>query len=131
MSTFDSTGDHSVRALRGATTVEADDPDAIITATSELLEAMLEKNGVARDDLISMIFTATPDLSAAFPAVAARRLGLAEVPLLCSVEIAVPDSIERCIRILVHLYTPRPAAELRHVYLGRAKGLRSDLNLDL
>jgi chorismate mutase len=129
MSSTGSPEQPAVRALRGATTVEEDDPEAIIGATSELLETLLRRNDVAPEDLISMIFTATPDVSGAFPAVAARRLGLADVPLLCAVEIAVPGSIERCIRVLVHLRTTGTTADLRHVYLGRAKELRSDLDL--
>ena len=119
----------TVRALRGATTADRDERHAVIGATAELLRALIDQNNVHKDDLISMIFTATPDLSAAFPAAAARELGLDEVPLLCSVEIGVPDAIPRCIRVLIHLNTTHAAAELRHVYLGGATELRSDLDV--
>lgn len=116
-----------LRALRGAVTVDANDPDAIVAATRELLEEILARNGVDGDDVVSMIFTATPDLDAEFPAVAARRLGLAHVPLLCSVELDVHGAMPRCIRVLVHLYSERAAADLQHVYLRDARELRADL----
>jgi chorismate mutase len=122
-------GERSVRALRGATTVARNERAAIITGTAELLRAVMERNGVRDEDLISMIFTATPDISAAFPATAARDLGLAEVPLLCSVEIGVRDAIPLCVRVLIHVNTTRAASELRHVYLRGARGLRSDLDV--
>lgn len=116
-----------VRGLRGAITVERDEPEAIVAATERLLVAMLERNGVASGELISVIFTATSDLVSEFPAAAARRLGLAEVPLLCAREIDVPQATPRCIRILAHLYTRRTAEELEHVYLDGARSLRTDL----
>lgn len=116
-----------VRALRGATTAAGDDASAIEAATEELLHSMMDRNDVDPSDLISVIFTATPDLIAAFPAASARRFGLAAVPLLCAQEIAVPDSVPRCIRVLMHLYTRRDYASLRHVYLGEARRLRDDL----
>lgn len=116
-----------VRALRGATTVDADDAEAITEATAELLTEMLGRNGVAPDDLISVVFTATPDLTAGFPAAAARSLGLSDVPLLCAAEIAVPGAMARCIRVLMHVYTGADRAELRHVYLRDAEALRADL----
>jgi chorismate mutase len=116
-----------MRALRGATTAAANDPAAIVAATTELLETMLTRNDVEHDDLVSVIFTSTPDLDAEFPAAAARRLGLADVPLLCASEIAVPGAVPRCVRVLVHLYTARDYASLRHVYLGDARQLRTDL----
>jgi chorismate mutase len=119
----------SIRALRGATTVEKNDRDAIIAGTAELLHAVMDRNAVRPEDLISMIFTATPDISAAFPATAARDLGLADVPLLCSVEIGVPDATPFCIRVLIHVTTTRTPGELRHVYLRGARGLRSDLDV--
>jgi chorismate mutase len=117
----------ALRALRGATTARADDPDAIVDATAELLRVLFERNGVQHDDLVSLIFTATPDITAEFPAAAARRLGIADVPLLCAREIDVPEAIGLCIRVLVHLYSERDYASLRHVYLGRARQLRTDL----
>ncbi len=119
--------DKQLRAVRGATTVEVDDAGAIVDATVELLEQMLERNGAAPDDLVSLVFTATTDLTAEFPAVAARKLGLAEVPLLCAQEIDVPGALPRCIRVLMHLYSGRDYGSLRHVYLGEAQSLRTDL----
>lgn len=116
-----------VRALRGATSVEADRAEAIVAATRELLEELLARNGATGDDLVSVVFTATPDLTAAFPAAAARSLGLADVPLLCATEIAVPGAPPRVIRVLAHLYTARRRSELEHVYLHDAAELRSDL----
>jgi chorismate mutase len=127
MSTKRQSGEPRVRALRGATTAAANDADAIGQATTELLEELLAANAVELDDLVSIIFTSTPDLDAEFPAAAARRLGMGHVPLLCATEIAVPGAPERCIRVLVHLYTDRDYASLRHVYRGEARGLRTDL----
>lgn len=117
-----------VRAVRGATTVAQDDAVLIADATLELLQQMMDRNGAAPDDLISLVFTATPDLTAEFPAVAARKLGLGEVPLLCAREIDVPGALPRCIRVLMHLYTERGYGSLRHVYLGEAQSLRTDLH---
>jgi chorismate mutase len=114
-------------ALRGATTIERDDADRIVAGTAELLATLLERNGVAARDLVSVTFTATPDLTAEFPAAAARRIGISDVPLLCAREIDVPGAIPRCIRVLVHLYTRRARGELRHVYLRGARQLRTDL----
>lgn len=117
----------AVRALRGATTVEADDPAQITERTVTLLETMFERNGVDHDDLISVWFTATPDLTSVFPATAARTIGLGDVPLLCAQEIPVVDAMPRCIRVLAHLSTERTRSELHHVYLERAVALRDDL----
>ena len=119
--------DQTLRALRGATTARADEAEAIVGATERLLSEMIERNGVAPEDLVSMIFTTTADLSAEFPAAAARRLGLSAVPLLCAREIDVPGSVPRCVRVLMHLYTVRAAKDLRHVYLEGAEQLRTDL----
>lgn len=116
-----------IRALRGAVTADRNERDEIVAATSELLEALLARNAVDPEDLVSMIFTATPDLDAEFPAIAARRLGLAHVPLLCSVELGVQDALPRCVRVLVHLYTDRAPEGLQHVYLRDARELRADL----
>jgi chorismate mutase len=88
---------------------------------------MMERNGVGQDDIVSIIFTATRDLVSDFPAVAARSLGLSQVPLLCSQEIPVTGSIERCIRVLMHVYTGRERSEIRHPYLHAARQLRTDL----
>lgn len=107
--------------------MEANEAEAIVAGTSTLLREMLDRNEVAIDDLVSLIFTTTTDLDAEFPAAAARAIGIAHVPLLCAQEIEVPGDVARCIRVLVHLYTDRDHASLRHVYLGEAKQLRTDL----
>jgi chorismate mutase len=117
----------SVRAVRGATQVEANDRDQILEATSELVTTVLDRNGIDPADLISVIFTATPDLTAEFPAYAARLLGLTDVPLLCTTEIAVPAAMPRVLRVLAHVETARPRSEIRHVYLHGAAQLRTDL----
>ena len=116
-----------LRALRGATTVERNDGDAILAATAELIAALMERNGLAPDDLVSCIFTVTDDLDAEFPAVAARRLGLDRVPLLNAREIPVPGSLPRVVRTLIHYYPP-DGGDARHVYLRDAVGLRPDLD---
>ena len=116
-----------LRALRGATTLDEDSAEHMMERVLALLEAMLERNGVDHDDLVSIVFTATGDLHSAFPAAAARKLGLGDVPLLCARELDVADGTPRCIRVLMHLTTERSRAELRHVYLEGAKGLRDDL----
>jgi chorismate mutase len=116
-----------LRALRGATTVAVDEADEVVRATAELLQEMFDRNGAERDDLVSVVFTVTQDLRSEFPAAAARKLGIADVPLLCATEIPVQGAIPRCVRVLMHLYTDRPRGELRHVYLGEARQLRTDL----
>jgi chorismate mutase len=115
-------------ALRGATTVDVDTTDAVIGRTSELLATLLERNGLEHDQLVSIIFTSTKDLRSAFPALAARELGLGDVPLLCAGELDVIGGNPRTIRVLIHCYSTRPKATLRHVYLHRAKHLRDDLS---
>jgi chorismate mutase len=115
-------------AVRGATTVDADTTDAVIGRTSELLATLLERNGLEHDQLVSIIFTSTKDLRSAFPALAARELGLGDVPLLCAGELDVIGGNPRTIRVLMHCYSTRPRATLRHVYLHRAKHLRDDLS---
>ena len=117
----------SVRAFRGATTASKNESGAITDATHELLEAMLERNGLSPEEIISIVFTATPDLDAGFPALAARSLGLGEVPLLCAVEMDVPGALPRCVRILMHANTGLDRAAVRHVYLRDARNLRTDL----
>ena len=117
----------AVRALRGATTVEADTPEEINARTVELLEEMFGRNDVDHDDLISIVFTVTTDLTSSFPATAARSIGLGDVPLLCATEIPVPGSMAKCVRVLVHLNTEVSRTDLRHVYLHAAVGLRDDL----
>jgi chorismate mutase len=113
--------------VRGAIQVDADDRDDILQGTSELVTEVLHRNGIDPADLISIVFTATPDLTAEFPAYAARLLGLTDVPLLCTTEISVPGSMPRVLRLLAHVETSRPRAEIRHVYLRGAAGLRTDL----
>ncbi len=115
------------RALRGATTVDADTPEQICERVGALVMEMLARNDVDKDDLISIIFTATDDVTSMFPAAAARAVGLGDVPLLCARELAVVGGTPRCIRVLMHLTTERSRAELRHVYLAGAEGLRDDL----
>jgi chorismate mutase len=114
-------------ALRGATTVEADDADAILAATDELMRELLGRNQLGADDLVSAIFTLTPDLNAEFPAVAARRMGLSKVPLMCARELDVPGALPRVIRTMIHYYAPEDH-EPQHVYLGQAVKLRLDLH---
>jgi chorismate mutase len=114
-------------ALRGATTVDRDTSEAVIERTRELLSMLLERNGVEHDQLVSIIFTSTKDLRSAFPALAARELGLGDVPLLCAGELDVAGGNPNTIRVLVHCYSTRHRASLRHVYLHRAKHLRDDL----
>lgn len=113
-----------LKALRGATTVDANDAEAILDATEELLRELLGRNELDRGDLVSCIFTCTEDLNAAFPAEAARRLGLNAVPLLCAREIDVPGALPRVIRLMVHCYMD---GEAQHVYLREAERLRRDL----
>lgn len=116
-----------MRAVRGATQIERDDRDVVLDAAGELVQAVLDRNGILPDDLISVIFTATPDITSEFPAYAARRLGITDVPLLCATEIDVPGAMPRVLRLLAHFETERPRSEIRHVYLRGATGLRTDL----
>lgn len=113
------------RGIRGATTVEANTKEDILAATRELLGKIIEVNGIQPEDVVSAIFTTTQDLNAEFPAVAARQLGWTEVPLLCGHEMAVPDSLALCLRILVHVNTEKRAGEMVHIYIKGAKNLRS------
>ncbi len=119
-----------IRAIRGATTVSADDSSSIVAATGELLEEMLRRNQVEPDALVSIVFTSTPDLRSEFPAAAARSIGISDVPLLSAAEIDVAGALPRCIRVLMHLYTTLDRGELRHVYLNEARTLRTDLASD-
>jgi chorismate mutase len=116
-----------VRALRGATTVPANTKDDILAATATLLEEMLRRNELDRQDLVSIVFTATSDLTAEFPAAAARGIGICDIPLLCARELEVDGAMARCVRVLLHCYTSRSLTDLRHVYLGEARRLRDDL----
>jgi len=113
-------------ALRGATSVPHNDAQDILDATSELMSAIMERNALAPECVVSCIFTATNDLNAEFPAVAARALGFDRVPLLCAREMPVPRSLPRVIRVLIHYYADDDH-EARHVYLGEASALRADL----
>jgi chorismate mutase len=117
----------AVRALRGATTVDADTKEQVFERVIALLGEMWDRNGVHHDDLISIIFTVTEDITSTFPATAARTIGLGDVPLICAREIPVPGSMPLCIRVLAHLETDMPREALQHVYLERAKSLRDDL----
>jgi chorismate mutase len=114
-------------ALRGATSVEADERAAILSATEQLMRELLDRNHLAAEDLVSCLFTLTPDLHAEFPAVAAREMGLSSVPLMCARELDVAGAMPRVIRVLVHCYLPR-GGEPQHVYLGEAMKLRLDLH---
>ena len=116
-----------VRALRGATTLEVDQRDHLLERTQELIAALLERNDLDEDDLVSIVFTATDDVHSAYPAEAAREAGITHVPLLCARELDIDGGIARCIRILVHAYTAHDARSLRHVYLHEARQLRTDL----
>lgn len=115
------------RGVRGATTVETNSRDEILKATRQLLALMIRQNGIEPADVASAIFTATTDLNAEFPALAARQLGWLEVPLLCTHEMTIPGSLPRCIRILMHWNTDKPPREIQHVYIREAAGLRPDL----
>jgi chorismate mutase len=117
----------AVRAVRGAIQVGADTREEILGGSAELVTAMLERNALTADDIISIVFTATPDLTADFPAYAARQLGLTDVPLLCTTEIAVPGALPHTVRLLAHVETERTRAQLRHPYLRGAAALRRDL----
>ena len=118
----------AVRGVRGATTVESDDPALIRAAARELMEEILRRNQITDfDDVISAVFTTTEDLVSAFPAEAARAMGMNQVPLLCAQEIPVTGSMPRCIRVLLHINSDRKPKEIEHVYLRDAQKLRPDL----
>jgi chorismate mutase len=117
----------AVRAIRGAIQVDADEREAILSGASALVTEVLARNHVDPADLISIVFTATPDLRAEFPAYAARLLGLTDVPLLCATEIAVAGAMPRVLRLLAHVETGLARSEIRHVYLAGAQALRTDL----
>ncbi|HOB07889.1 MAG: chorismate mutase [Limnochordia bacterium] len=116
-----------VRAIRGAVTVAENNREHIIAATKRLLSELMRRNNLCEDDLISMLFTVTTDLDQAFPAQAAREMGLVETPLMCATEIAVPGSLPRCIRVMIHCHSNLSKREIQHVYLGEAAALRPDL----
>lgn len=116
-----------IRAIRGAITVDADTREEIATRTTRLLETLYERNQLNHDDVISILFTATQDLASAPPAAAARTFGLVDVPLLCAQEMPVIGSLSLCIRLMLHIETDRPKADLRHVFLRGATVLRPEL----
>src|ERR1700733_7991568 len=116
-----------VRGLRGATTVDADTVAQVTERSQELLRAVMDRNDLREDDIVSILFTATPDVTSMFPATAIREIGFGAVPLLCAAEIAVPGSKPLCIRVLMHVHTSRSRDEIKHVYLHGAQVLRDDL----
>ena len=116
-----------VRGLRGATTVDADTVAQVTERSQELLRELMDRNELVEDDIVSILFTATPDVTSMFPATAIREIGFGAVPLLCAAEIAVPGSMPLCIRVLLHVHTDRSRDEIHHVYLHGAQGLRDDL----
>ncbi len=118
------------RGIRGATTVEHNTKEDIFEATTDLLRAIVQKNELILEDITSVIFTVTADLDADFPALAARKLGWTEVPLLCTREIPVPGSLGMCVRVLLHVNTLRSAAEMQHIYQRKAVVLRPDISVN-
>ncbi len=119
------------RGIRGATTVEHNDREEILEGTKELLQLLARLNDLQREDIASAIFTVTDDLDAGFPALAARDLGWTEVALMCAREIPVPNSLPKCIRVLLHVNTTRSAAEIQHAYIKDAIHLRPNLGVEL
>ena len=117
----------AVRAIRGAVQIEVDERQAILDGTAELVREVMDRNGLGTDEVISVLFSATPDLSAEFPALAARALGFQEVPLLCCTEIGVPGAMPRVIRLMMHVETDMKRTEIQHVYLRGAAALRLDI----
>jgi chorismate mutase len=117
----------TLRAIRGATTVDEDTPDAVTERVVALLARIMERNGLEEDDIVSILFTATEDLVSIFPAAAARTMGLGAVPLICARELSIVGSVPRCVRVMLHVTTDRPRDEIIHVYLEGAQGLRDDL----
>lgn len=117
----------AVRAVRGATQLEEDARDHMLERVAEMVADVMESNGLEIDDFISVIFTATSDLHAEFPAYAARRLGFGEVPLICARELEIDGSMPRVVRMMAHVETPLPRADITHVYLHGAAALRRDL----
>lgn len=116
-------------ALRGATTLDTNTREEVLTRTVELLDTLMERNGLSTDDVVSLLFTATADVTAEFPAAAVREAGIADVPMLCARELEIDgrSNIALCVRVMAHVYTDRPRAERRHAYLRGARQLRSDL----
>lgn len=123
----DTIGAVTVRAIRGATTLEVDEREHLHARTQELVDAILRDNALSTDDLISIFFTCTPDIVSDFPAAAARQMGLGDVPLMCAQEMAVPGALARVVRVMVHAHLEKSRAEIVHVYLHEAVALRRDL----
>lgn len=117
----------AVRAVRGAVQLTGNDRDEILAGTAELVTEVMSRNELSTEDVISVLFTATPDLVAEFPALAARKLGFQEVPLLCASEIDVPGAMPRVVRLMMHIETSKPRSALQHVYLRGAAALRLDI----
>jgi chorismate mutase len=117
----------AVRAIRGAIQVDADQREAILEGTAELIAEVMSRNELTADDVISVLFTATPDLTAEFPALAARKTGFHAVPLMCATEIPVPGAMPRVVRLMAHVETDRPRSQIQHVYLRGAVALRLDI----
>ena len=117
----------AVRAIRGATQVDADDREQVLEATRELVSAVMNRNQLHHDDVISILFTATPDLVSEFPALAARELGFGDVPLMCATEMNVPHALPRVLRLMAHVDVEKPRDDIQHVYLRGAVALRRDI----
>lgn len=115
------------RCIRGAISVTVNKEDAIINATRELLEKIVARNNLLKEDLAGVLFTATPDLDTAYPAIAARDMGWADIPLLCAQEMVITNSLQRCIRVMLFWNTKLPPDEIKHIYLDEARTLRPDL----
>jgi chorismate mutase len=119
------------RGIRGATTVENNDREEILSATKELLQLLIHKNDLKREDIASAIFSLTADLDAEFPAVAARGLGWTDTALMCTREIPVPNSLKKCIRVLIHVNTEQSAEEIQHIYIRGAVNLRPTFGMEV
>jgi chorismate mutase len=117
----------TLRAIRGATTVDDDTPEAITDRVLTMLSTIMARNELVEDDIVSILFTATDDIVSMFPATAARTMGLGAVPLICARELAIVGSVPRCVRVMLHVTTGRPRDQIVHVYLEGAQGLRDDL----
>lgn len=120
----------NIRAVRGATQLDVDEADHLLERTAELMQAVLKRNDLTSDDVISIILTATSDVSSAFPAAAVRALGITDVPMLCAQELDIAGAMPRVVRMMAHVETPRPRHEIRHVYLHGTSVLRDDLAED-
>jgi chorismate mutase len=116
-----------VRAIRGAVQVDADEREAILEGTTELVTEVMARNDLTPDDVISVLFTLTSDLRAEFPALAARKIGFGEVPMMCATEIPVPGALPRVVRLMMHVETGRSRRDIQHVYLRGAAALRLDI----